>query len=110
MNNTRGHQKLVDDILFAIGSDRRARVWITVNGTFRTMGANPRLVKVGLPGACDITGIRCDGRRIEIEVKTGSGRLSPAQKNWRDMILASGGIWVEARSVKDAVDAVFSGL
>lgn len=39
---------------------------------------------------------------IEIECKTGSGKLSQAQKNWRDMILKTGHHFIDARSLEQA--------
>lgn len=41
-----------------------------------------------------------------LEAKEGAGRLSPAQRSWRDAVQAAGGIAAEVRSVEDAVEAV----
>lgn len=41
-----------------------------------------------------------------LEAKEGAGRLSPAQRSWRDTVQAAGGIAAEVRSVEDAVEAV----
>jgi hypothetical protein len=46
-----------------------------------------------------------NGRRLEIEVKTGTGRLSDSQKNFRDMIMDLGGLHIELRDLKD-LDAI----
>lgn len=46
------------------------------------------------------------GQRVAIftslEAKEGTGRMSPDQKNWRDQVLAAGGIAAEVRSVDEA--------
>lgn len=62
-----------------------------------------RFIRAGVPGQADISGIGPRGVRIEIEVKAGSDRLSEKQRAFRDMILRLGGIWVEARSVDQAL-------
>lgn len=59
-------------------------------------------ISYGLVGQCDLSGIRkSDGKRVEIEVKTGTGRLSKDQKNFRDMILRCNGIHIELRKLSD---------
>jgi len=52
----------------------------------------------------DISGIARDGRKIEIECKTGSGRLNDAQKRWRDNMRRWNGIWILARDADEAAD------
>ena len=57
--------------------------------------------EVGLP---DLTAIEpTTGRYIGIEVKVGRDELRPAQIKWRDRILRSCGIFIEARSVDDVI-------
>ena len=58
------------------------------------------------PGAADITGILVDGRRLEIEVKGPKGRLTPEQRSFGEMIQRYRGVWLVARSVEEAVQAV----
>jgi hypothetical protein len=75
------------------------RLWKNHVGVAQIKG---RTIRYGLPGSSDILGIAVpNGRTIAIEVKTGTGRLSPQQKNFRDMILAFGGFYVEARCLED---------
>jgi hypothetical protein len=64
---------------------------------------NGRLIKYGLKGAADISGITCDGRRLEIEVKTGNAEQHGSQPHFEKMILDMGGIYFIARSVEDAL-------
>jgi hypothetical protein len=49
-----------------------------------------------------LSGILDDGRRIEIEVKTQSGRQSEQQKRFQEMIEKFNGVYILARSVEDA--------
>lgn len=61
--------------------------------------------KSGLTGSSDI--LACiHGRFVAVEVKTGTGTLSTAQRRFRDAVLRSGGVFVEARSVEDVVAAL----
>ena len=99
MNNTKAHQKLVDDILFAFGSKPDVRVWKRVVGF-----DDEKMILYGIPGESDIQGIVAPhGRFLAIEVKTGKGVLSEKQKLWRDMILKFGGIYIEARDVVNSL-------
>lgn len=99
------HDNLVKAILLAVGSRPDCRVWRQEVGLYR-VGPSLTLVKIGVPGMADIGGIYRGGRVLQIEVKTGRSRLSHQQIRWRDMILGFGGIYVEARSVDDAVKAL----
>ena len=114
MNNTIAHQKLVDDILYAVGSLPYARCWPQVNGLFRDLHCD-RMVKVGVNGCGDIGGIitplgtfrgRIVGIRLEIECKTGGGRLSKDQEAYRAMILKFGGIYIQARNVDNVLTEI----
>jgi hypothetical protein len=65
-----------------------------------------RFFHAGVPGEPDIEGIFPARRNgciwglwLGIEVKAAGDRLSEKQKNFRDMILKSGGIWLECREV-----------
>lgn len=74
-----------------------------------------RLVQFGLArGSADLIGWRTIvvtpemvGRRLavftSIEVKTPTGRLTPAQHNWQAAVRSAGGIAGVARSVTDAL-------
>ena len=90
---------LVQSILLAFGSRRDMRIWRANCGVARTKtGA---LVRFGVPGQADISGILIDGRRIEIECKSLTGKQTKAQQNWQKMILGMRGIYILARSVDD---------
>lgn len=112
MNNTRAHQQLVDDILYAVGRLPNIRVWPQVVGTFRDLHSEERIIHVGQKGMADIGGIilvevggrgeQC-GLRLEIEAKTGDAVMNEDQKKWKNMIEKFGGIYILARSVEQVL-------
>jgi hypothetical protein len=72
-------------------------------------GAHP--VKFGVRGQGDLSGIIMpSGRRLEIEVKTPTGRQSDEQRNFGAMITKFGGLYVLARSVADVDRALTEAL
>ncbi len=106
MDNTRNHQRLVDDILYAVGSLPDVRLWPRHVGGFAAIGdrLNPKFVRYGIPGESDLQGIiKPSGRYLCIEVKTGSGKLSKAQRVWRDMIVGFGGLHIVGKSVDQVI-------
>jgi hypothetical protein len=58
-------------------------------------------VRFGVPGQADISGLLSSGRRVEIEVKSATGRQSPQQRAFEAMISKFGGLYILARSVED---------
>jgi hypothetical protein len=61
--------------------------------------------KAGLKGAADLIAIlKPTGRALAVEVKTGTGKLSTAQRNYGLAVERAGGIFVCARSVDDVAD------
>ncbi len=85
-------------ILREFGTRTDMRVWRQNTGVAR-MGA--RVVRFGIPGQADLTGVLPGGMRLEIECKTADGRLSIEQQNFRAMVTRFGGVYVVARSVSD---------
>ena len=66
--------------------------------------AGDRIVRAGLTGQADISGIGGPrGVRLEIEVKAGKDRISPAQENFCAMIRRHGGIYILARDIEQAL-------
>jgi len=76
-------------------------------------------VQLAPPGAADLTGWICvpsarmptgefysAGRRIELEIKSARGRVSPQQQRWRDACLAGGVLHIVARSIDDVWTAL----
>jgi hypothetical protein len=64
--------------------------------------AGDRSIRFGVPGQADITGV-ANGRRVEIEVKSPTGRQRPDQKAFQSRITDAGGIYIVARSLDDAL-------
>jgi len=90
-------------ILREFGTRPSMRIWRANVGVARI---GRRVVRFGVPGQADITGILPGGRRIEIEVKSPTGRQTPDQVNFQRMIERFGGLYVLARSVEDVRKAI----
>lgn len=60
-----------------------------------------RFIRFGKPGMCDITGQLKNGRRLEVEIKQPSGRVSDDQKMFIAMVNIAGGLAFVARSIAD---------
>lgn len=52
-------------------------------------------------GIADILSSLPGGRIVAIECKGPRGKLTPWQREYRDKIIASGGLWIEAHSLDD---------
>jgi hypothetical protein len=71
-------------------------------------GAKRQAILVGMgvhPGFADLI-ILCDGHVLFLELKSLKGRLSSAQENFRDAVLAQGFGWALVRSLDDALGAL----
>lgn len=96
---------LMQSILLTFGSRSDCRLWRVNVGAFKDSGG--RLVRYGIPGMADISGILApSGRRIEIECKAANGRQTEQQKRWQQMIEKHGGLYVLARSISDVAHAL----
>ena len=87
-----------NEILRAFGTKSEMRLWRANVGVARI---GNRVIRFGIPGQADLTGILPDGRRLEIEVKSPAGAQSDDQRNFQKMIERFGGVYVLARSVED---------
>jgi len=97
-------QQLQREILLALGRLPWLRIWRNNTGVAVTRG---RVVRFGKVGQGDITGIMLpSGRRVEIEVKAGKNKQSPHQVRFQQMIEKYGGLYILARSVSDAMNAL----
>jgi len=76
----------------------RLRLWRANVGAARI---GNRVVRFGIPGQADLTGILPDGRRLEVEVKSPTGRQTPSQRAFEAMIEKFNGVYVLARSTDD---------
>ena len=97
-------KQLQNLILLTFGTRHDMRLWRSNTGVAR-MGPR-RIVRFGVPGQADLTGILPRGVRLEIEVKTNAGQQTPEQKNYQRIIERFGGVYVLARSVDDVWDAI----
>lgn len=95
---------LLSDILIRFGSDPRLRIWRA--NVLVAQDKSGRVVRSGVKGQADISGILMGGRRIEIEVKTATGQQRPEQKKWQAMIERFGGLYVLARTPDDVERAI----
>lgn len=94
-------------ILRWFATQRAVRVWRQNTGV-ASYGAGPnrRTVAFGVPGAADISGILPDGRRLEVEVKSQTGRQSDQQRAFGAMIQKHQGVYIVARSVNDVIEGL----
>ena len=102
MNNTQAHDKLLNEVMFLLGSDPRIRVWKRKVGFATPLGGH-RPIMFGIKGEADLQFIVSpSGRMGSVEIKTGSGKLSKEQELWKQMIIKFGGAYLECRSLEEA--------
>jgi len=73
-----------------------------------TRGAKRQAILVGMgvhAGFADLI-VLCQGRVLFLELKSLKGRLTPAQEEFRDAVLAQGFGWALVRSLDDALGAL----
>ena len=91
---------LLHDILLEFGGRPDIRLWRNNSGLFWTR--NGQRVRASVEGAPDLIGLMLpQGRFLGIECKSLTGRLSPVQKAFGEMIVRMGGLYCVARSVND---------
>lgn len=98
-----------NDIIRTLGTRPDLRIWRQNTGSAEYRDertGRARRVAFGVPGAADITGILPDGRRLEIEVKSPTGRQSKAQKQYQAIIERFGGVYILARGAEEAIAAL----
>jgi hypothetical protein len=100
-------QAIQHDILASFGALPWLRIWRSNTGLARPINRPEAVVRFGVKGSADISGIlRRDGRRLEIEVKAHRGRQTVEQLAYQAMITRMGGLYVLARSVEDVWEAL----
>lgn len=87
------------DIQLRFGALPWLRLWRVNVGIGKTPGG--QMIRFGIPGMADLTGIVACGRRLEVEVKGPDGRLTPEQRAWERCISAMGGLHTVTRSVDE---------
>jgi hypothetical protein len=96
-----GH--IQDEIRLALSDERDLVLWRNNSGVAEHRGAR---VRYGLAtGSADLIGC-LDGRFIALEVKTSTGRATPEQRLWLDLVRRHGGFAAIVRSVDDARAAI----
>ena len=91
-------RQIQNEVLRAFGTLPMVRLWRANVGAARI---GNRLIRFGIPGQADLTGILSDGRRLEIEVKSAGGRQTPEQAAFGRTIERFNGIYVLARCPDD---------
>lgn len=84
-------------ILLTFGNRDDLRIWRNNCGVARR---GKQLIRFGVPGQADISGIMQGGRRLEIECKAGT-RQTKEQRAFQAMIERFGGLYVLAKSTDD---------
>ena len=91
-------RQIMNSIFRDFGTKPSLRIWRQNCGVARI---GTRVIRFGIPGQADLTGILPDGRRLEIEVKSPTGRQTPEQVAFQNMIEKFHGIYILARSTDD---------
>jgi hypothetical protein len=93
--------------LLDLGLPQGWRWWHTPNQKGTRKPWEQRLLKaLGVKaGVQDVTIVGPDQRLVIIELKSRLGRLSEAQKDWRDFYISAGIPWFIARSIGDVIAA-----
>lgn len=94
------HNRLVTEILLAIGQRRDCRVWANETGAAYRDG---HLIHYGRKGSGDIMGITSDGKMLCIEAKTGKASQQQNQIYFEKMIVLFNGRYFLARDVDSVV-------
>jgi hypothetical protein len=96
-------KRIQNAIIREFGQRQDMRIWRQNTGVASFGG---RKVRFGVPGQADVTGVIVGGRRLEIEVKSATGRQSKEQADYQRIIERFGGLYILARSVQDVRDAL----
>lgn len=95
---------ITHDLLLEIPRRFPARCWRQNTGAAKDKRG--QVIRFGRPGISDILGVvtvRGVGAMLAVEVKAGRDTLTPAQESFGRMVAKHGGVWVVARSVRQAL-------
>lgn len=93
--------KLQEIVLAHVNKIEGVEVWRMNTGAARTRTG---FVRYGEPGQADLAGLMApSGRRLEIELKAKAGKLRSTQIEYRDRIVRKGGLYIEARTLAQAM-------
>lgn len=118
MNNSAAHSALVHDIRLELGREPDLVLWAMQPGGVADSTGRP--MRCGPTGMADLVGILSIpvqlmqthrvpvqlGRLVAFEVKTGRGRLRPAQALWHALVRSRGGFACVVRSTEQARNAL----
>lgn len=93
--------QLQDAVRLELGKCREAVFWRNNCGVAEMRGGFKVRFGVGSPGGSDLIGV-FRGRAIFVEIKTPTGRQSPEQKTFEQLVRGKGGIYAIVRSVDEA--------
>lgn len=93
------------EVLRVLGARPDLRLWRANTGAAIDPSTG-RLIRFGVPGQADLSGILAGGRRLEIEIKSARGRQTPHQQFFGAMIVRFGGLYIVAHSLQDALSAI----
>lgn len=91
------------DVLRTLGALPWLRLWRASVGVARTLDGE-RIRSFGIRGQADLSGILEGGVRLEVECKTDVGRQSKSQRIFQSVIEKYGGVYIVARSGRDALE------
>ena len=94
-------KQIQNEIIREFGTKSWIRIWRQNVGVAHI---GNRAIKFGISGQADLTGVLSNGRRIEIEVKSPTGRQTEDQRNFQEIITRFNGIYILAHSVKDVYE------
>ena len=97
---------LMRDIQIAVSNEGH-RVFRNNIGVCQTRAGDYIRYGVCNPGGSDLIGWTKSGKFFAIEVKTGKGKLTKEQDNFLRAVNEAGGIGVCARSIEEALSAIF---
>lgn len=101
MGSTAEHQKIVDEVLLAIGSRADGRAWKNVTGVAKQ---GTRVISFGLKGSADVFAIKApQGRFFAFEAKSGKAVQSREQRAFGEMVTRFGGVYAVVRSGSEAL-------
>lgn len=88
---------------------QEAIAYIRVGNDSQAIKVLSRVIKFGVEGQADISGIIGPfGRMLQIEVKAGRDRQSEAQQNFEAMVTQRGGVYIIAHDVLHALELIAS--
>jgi hypothetical protein len=98
--------KIQNEIRLAVGRDPDLVLWRNQVGVATYISGETR--RHGLcPGSCDLIGILAPhGRFIALEIKTATGKISPEQERFINLVNRKGGYAKVVRSVDEALTAI----